>query len=194
MRPSKLFYVAMFSCLASTMAMGAANEVDLGIRDYAPDAATGETAEAPAVALAATQPQDVWWGNRSIAYGNYIRFEPVVMAARPVAPAAGPPVFNKIFFDLNKTVLRPEGQSEADRVVRAMQGDAALHVVVEGHTAPPESDSLGQRRADAVKSYLVSQGIAPSRIATQNQGDSQPWVADQQRHLNRRVVVLATGP
>ena len=154
-------------------------------------AATGIAEAAPAEsAPAPAEPVDVWWGNRSISYGNYLRFERIDVAAAPAAPAPLPANFNNIIFDKGKAMLRPESRSELDKLVRYLNADPVATVVLEGHSAEGEPDSWGLRRADSVKSYLKEQGIAESRVTTRNVGDSDPWVGGAQGSLNRRVVII----
>lgn len=162
------------------------------------EAAAGEaeataTAAAEAPAAVPAEPVDVWWGNRSISYGNYIRFERIGVAAAPAAPAPLPANFNNIIFDKGKALLRPESRSELDRLVRYLQSDPSATVVLEGHTAEGEPESWGQRRADTVKAYLKEQGIAEGRVTTRNAGDKDPWVGGAQGSLNRRVVIILSA-
>jgi OOP family OmpA-OmpF porin len=77
----------------------------------------------------------------------------------------------------------------------------ALEVVIAtGHTDSVGTDAYNQklsvRRADAVKKYLVSKGIADNRIQIEGKGESQP-VADNKtddgRAKNRRVQIEVIG-
>lgn len=70
-------------------------------------------------------------------------------------------------------------------------------VMIEGHTDSVGADganmSLSQRRADAVKSYLVREGIASSRLNAMGKGEGSPIssnVTDTGRQQNRRVEVI----
>lgn len=121
----------------------------------------------------------------------------------PLAPPPPPPApapARKIslsadaYFDFNKATLKPGGEAEIDRVVSSMKENTRLHVLIEGHTDSIGSDAynmrLSERRADAVRRYMVSEGIDDSRIETKGYGESQP-VADntskEGRAKNRRV-------
>jgi hypothetical protein len=74
-------------------------------------------------------------------------------------------------------------------------------VIIEGHTDSVGSDdsnfSLSQRRADAVKSYLVREGIASSRIDASGKGENDPIASNDSntgRQQNRRVEVIIANP
>ena len=102
-------------------------------------------------------------------------------------------------FDLGKAVLKPEGKAEVDKVVSDMKKYAKDTLVITGHTddsGSPESNmALGQRRADAVKKYMVEQGIAEGRITAKSVGETQPPAANDNeanRKLNRCAVFDVT--
>lgn len=101
-----------------------------------------------------------------------------------------------VLFDFNRATLRPEAQRELTSVVREMQDNPQLAAEVIGHTDAVGTDTynlgLSRRRADAVRSYLVSQGIAANRIQTRGLGESQPVAPNdtaEGRARNRRVEV-----
>ncbi len=72
----------------------------------------------------------------------------------------------KVLFDFDKAVLRPEGQAAIDsQVVGSLSRIQKLEVVlVTGHTDRLGSEAynqkLSERRADAVRDYLVGKGVA----------------------------------
>ncbi len=100
-----------------------------------------------------------------------------------------------IQFDYNSASLRPEAKSYLDEVGRMLTMDrfAQESLVIEGHTDAKGSDAynlkLSQRRAQAVKEYLVSQfAIQPERLRTVGQGERMPLPnKDPYDPLNRRV-------
>jgi outer membrane protein OmpA-like peptidoglycan-associated protein len=101
---------------------------------------------------------------------------------------------NNIFFDFDKTTLRPESIPELDRVVQFMQDNPMVKVEIGGHTDSMGTDEynivLSQGRADAVVSYVVGKGIEPSRIIAMGYGENQPAdtnATDEGRQTNRRV-------
>lgn len=73
-------------------------------------------------------------------------------------------------------------------------------MVTVGHTDSVGSDrynqALSQRRAEAVKAYLVQKGIDPARLYTEGKGETMP-VADNRsaagRARNRRVTIEVVG-
>ena len=122
--------------------------------------------------------------------------------AAPAPVAAPKPSGEKItvaadaLFDFDKATLRPEGKAKLDELV-SKAGAIKLEVIlVVGHTDRIGSDSynqkLSERRAAAVKSYLVSKGIEANRVYTEGKGEKQP-VADNKtsegRAKNRRVEI-----
>ena len=129
-------------------------------------------------------------------------------APRPApAPAPAPaPVASKVtyaadaFFDFDKAVLKPEGKAKLDDLAGKVSGIALEVVIAVGHTdstgAASYNQKLSNRRAEAVKAYLVSKGIESNRIYTEGKGLTQP-VADnatrEGRSKNRRVEVEVVG-
>lgn len=102
-----------------------------------------------------------------------------------------------VLFDYNKTELLEESTAELDRAVDFLKAHSAIKISVEGHTDDQGSDEfndkLSKDRADAVKKYLVSQGITASRIKTKGNGKHHPAVegtTDEARAQNRRVEML----
>ena len=106
-------------------------------------------------------------------------------------------VREKIVVQIN--AIRPDNlaKAELDEIALKMRQNPQLRATLTGHTDSSGSEQVnertGQRRADAVKAYLVDeQNIDESRIATGSAGESQP-VADnatpQGQRDNRRVEV-----
>lgn len=96
---------------------------------------------------------------------------------------------NNIFFVRSQAELLPQSYQELDQLVAIMKRHATIKIELGGHT-----DNLGQaslnldlslRRVDAVKQYLVANGIEGSRLSTKGYGDTQP-VARNDRELDRR--------
>jgi OOP family OmpA-OmpF porin len=81
-------------------------------------------------------------------------------------------------FDFDKATLRPEGRAKLDEVA-AKSKEIKLEVILAvGHTDRIGSDAynqkLSERRAAAVKTYLVSKGIDANRVSYRRQGREEP--------------------
>lgn len=110
-----------------------------------------------------------------------------------------------VLFASNQSDLLPGAQSKLNDVADALtKQDSESKIVVEGHTdsqgAPAYNQDLSQRRAQAVRDYLVAHGIAADRVTAQGFGLTKP-IADnatpEGRANNRRVEIVvqpgATG-
>ena len=103
-------------------------------------------------------------------------------------------------FDFDQSTLKPQGKAALDQLLGQLTGMDLEVIVTVGHTDAVGSDTYNQklslRRAEAVKAYLVSQGVETSRVYTEGKGETQP-VADNTsaagRAKNRRVTVEVVG-
>ncbi len=130
---------------------------------------------------------------------------PVVAPPPPPAPAPAPApqvqkitLDSKVLFDFDKAVLKPEGKAAIDsQVVGKLAQMQTLEVVlVTGHTDRLGSDAynqkLSERRADAVRNYLVSKGVDKAKIETIGLGEKQPVVQCDQK--NRKELIACLQP
>ncbi|WP_210487928.1 OmpA family protein [Rufibacter aurantiacus] len=108
--------------------------------------------------------------------------------------ATGKIVTYGVKFDTNKAVIRPESMGTLNSIVKLMQEQPSLNFSVDGHTDTDGDDAsnlkLSQQRAEAVKTYLVNQGIADSRLKAKGQGESKPLdkgTTAEAKANNRRV-------
>ena len=101
------------------------------------------------------------------------------------------------YFDFNKAILKPAGKAKLnEEIIPAMKQHPNLRAEVDGYTDSIGSDAynlkLSERRANAVRDYMVSEGIDASRIMTKGFGKANP-VADNKtkegRAKNRRVEI-----
>ncbi len=105
-------------------------------------------------------------------------------------------------FDFDKSTVKPDGRAHLDEIVHRLNlRGAELDVIVStGHTDSTGSDAynmkLSERRAQAVKDYLVSQGVDSNRIRTEGMGERQPVgdnVTSTGRAENRHVEIEVTS-
>lgn len=111
-------------------------------------------------------------------------------AAQPSQASATPkPAAQKVtlaadaLFDFDKAVLRPEGKGKLDDVTDKLKGLKLEVIIAVGHTDRIGSDKynqkLSEKRAEAVKAYLVGKGVEPNRIYTEGKGKKQPVTGDK---------------
>ena len=120
--------------------------------------------------------------------------------AAPVVAASKVTYAADAFFDFDKAVLKPEGKAKLDDVIAKVKGINLEVIVAVGHTDSVGKDAYNQKlsvkRAEAVKAYLVSNGIEANRVYTEGKGEAQP-VADNKtgagRAKNRRVEIEVVG-
>jgi len=129
--------------------------------------------------------------------------------APPPAPVAAPPpppppakgtklgTVGEAYFDFDKAHLKPGAEDVLRDAVRTLKDNPSVHAEIAGHTDSIGSDAynmkLSERRAEAVKRYLVEQGIDASRLDVRGYGESHP-IADnktkQGRAQNRRAEII----
>lgn len=110
-------------------------------------------------------------------------------APAPVAPAPAPvaapkPAAKKVtlsadaLFDFDKAVLRSEGKTKLDNLTEDIKGLNLEVIIATGHADRFGTDAynqkLSEKRAAAVKDYLVGKGIEPNRVFAEGKGETQP--------------------
>jgi len=103
---------------------------------------------------------------------------------------------NGVTFDTDSTAIKPAFRDTLDRVAQSMVQYPNSLIDVYGHTDSTGSDTynqtLSERRAQAVASYLSSRGVSSARIRSQGFGESQPVASnatEEGRSANRRVEI-----
>ena len=105
-----------------------------------------------------------------------------------------------VLFDTGQYTLKPGAREKLAKVAGIILSHPGLKITVEGHTDSVGGDdynmTLSENRANAVRTYLVGQGISPAGVTAQGFGKTRP-VADNGtaagRQLNRRVEMVVSG-
>lgn len=118
--------------------------------------------------------------------------EPVV--AEPVAPepVAVEPAAERIFFDFDSCRLTSASKQALEDNARWLQDQEEVRIIIEGHADERGSDtynlSLGEKRAQAAREYLVTLGVDADRIniisygeerAVQGAASEEVWAKDR---------------
>lgn len=103
-------------------------------------------------------------------------------------------ILKNVFFDTKRTELKPESITELDNVVRLMNENPKIKILITGYTdnvgKPSDNLALSKGRAVAVVNYLLGKGVNNARLSFRGLGETNP-VADNKtkegRALNRRT-------
>ena len=106
-------------------------------------------------------------------------------------------VFENIFFDFDKSVLKEASISSLKRLGNFLDTHPEVAIRIVGHTDnvgnPAYNDRLSKQRAEGVKEFLISLGIDSARLESEGMGDKAPLVPnvnEENRALNRRIEVI----
>lgn len=106
-----------------------------------------------------------------------------------------------VLFATGRSEVKVGSASNLNKLVAFLNKYPERKVQIEGHTdnVGSEDSNLGlsQRRADAVRSYLMQQGIGADRLVAAGKGEGQPIAdnaSDSGRQQNRRVVAIIENP
>lgn len=141
-----------------------------------------------------------------------------MQAAPPADPSAQPPVDDRpvsappegdrgeteiiadmliIYFDYDKSNIRPDQLDRIEHDLNYLKDHPELVVIIEGHCDERGTNeynlSLGERRAQTVRDYLLKNGIPESRMSIASRGEEQPAAEGHDESAwsqNRRVVFL----
>lgn len=129
--------------------------------------------------------------------------------AQKAAPLGAPPgsgvdfyvnVGDRVFFDFNKSEIGAKAAGTLEKQAAWLQKYPNKTIVVEGHADERGTReynlALGERRANAVREYLISLGVSAARIETISYGKERPAVLGSNESAwaqNRRGVTLLRG-
>jgi OOP family OmpA-OmpF porin len=111
------------------------------------------------------------------------------------------------YFEFDKATIKPSASAKLNKLAADLRRVPSVSsIVLVGHTDSKGTDAynlrLGQRRADAVASYLAAKGVSSSLMTTRSMGKSEPVAPNTLpngkdnpagRALNRRVVITVTA-
>ncbi len=106
-----------------------------------------------------------------------------------------------VLFTSGRADLKSGATGNLNKLISLLNGYPTRTVVIEGYTdsvgTSEYNDGLSQRRADAVKTYLVEQGVGSIRLTSLGKGESEPVAGNESaegRQQNRRVEVIISNP
>jgi peptidoglycan-associated lipoprotein len=104
---------------------------------------------------------------------------------------------DRVFFGYDSSELDSEGRATLEKQAAWLQQYANMNITIEGHADERGTReynlALGERRANAVKNYLISLGVAPARVNTISYGKERPAVlgtGEESWSRNRRGVTV----
>lgn len=105
-----------------------------------------------------------------------------------------------VLFDFGKYDLRPEAREKLAKLSGIVLGHPGLNLAVEGYTDNVGTDqvnqTLSEKRAEGVRTYLVQQGLPDSSVTSQGFGKASPVASNDSsegRQKNRRVEIVVSG-
>ena len=109
-------------------------------------------------------------------------------------------VLKNVFFDTDKSNLKPESQIELNKLQTLLQHNSQMRIEIGGHTDNVGSEEhnliLSEKRAKAVFDYLISKGIREDRMRHAGYGYSKPIApndTEEGRAMNRRTEFTIIG-
>ena len=105
-----------------------------------------------------------------------------------------------VLFDFDKANLKPTAEGKLNHLLTVVNSKLNSQIAIEGHTDLRGSDAynqtLSQRRAESVRSWLVAHGIAAGRLSATGAGKSRPvrtGTTEADHQANRRVEIRIRG-
>ncbi|QJP33679.1 OmpA family protein [Nonlabens sp. Ci31] len=110
---------------------------------------------------------------------------------------------NKIYFDNDKAAITASASKELDRIVKMMNKNESMEILAETYTDTKGSDAynktLSQKRADAVRGYLLAKGVDANRVKALGRGEENPVIdceskdcSDEEYEQSRRTEFTIT--
>lgn len=101
-----------------------------------------------------------------------------------------------VYYDTGKATLKPESYKSLNELAELLKAKPSMKIEIAGHTDSDGEDEtnlkLSQDRANSVVKYLISKGIASSRLTAKGYGETQPVASnttEEGKQKNRRTEV-----
>ncbi len=108
---------------------------------------------------------------------------------------------NDISFDTGSAAIKPQLRAVLDPFANSLRDDPMARLVIVGHTDNTGSDAVNNplsiERANSVRDYLTSRGVAGGRVETAGRGEREPVASNSTeagRAMNRRVEIFLREP
>ncbi|MFQ5846055.1 MAG: peptidoglycan-associated lipoprotein Pal [Candidatus Methylomirabilales bacterium] len=109
--------------------------------------------------------------------------KPGPMVEAPAQPGVKPSAeaqLKDVFFDFDKAILRDDAKRTLNNNIEWLKANPEVRIVVEGHCDERGTNEynlgLGDRRAKAVRNFLVAGGVDAKRMSTISYGEERPFV------------------
>ena len=195
------YFVAVVSAV---VALGCAKQpktTDPQVTNPAVSTATPTEATGARTVGGATAGGSIGAGSSARGGGSEEKIEPINpanVATRPeVKQFTATPRLRDIHFDFDEYVIRPEDSKILDADVDWIQSNPSYLILIEGHCDERGTNeynlALGEHRARATMSYLMSHGVQAERITTLSYGEERPACVERTDAcwaLNRRAHFL----
>jgi outer membrane protein OmpA-like peptidoglycan-associated protein len=105
-----------------------------------------------------------------------------------------------VSFDSGKANLRPQARETLAKLSGIVLNYPSLRLTIEGHSdntgSPAANQTLSEQRANAVRDYLINQGLDSGSLSAQGLGIKNPIASNdtiEGRQMNRRVEIIVSG-
>ncbi len=138
------------------------------------------------------------FSNSNFNYSDVTDFAPITMdIALDPALKGHSVVLKNIFFDTDKYDLKERSITELQKIIRFLNENQHIKIEISGHTdntgSPEYNQQLSEKRAQAVYSYLIENGIDSKKLSWKGYGQSRPKSTNDTeagRQLNRRIEFI----
>jgi type IX secretion system PorP/SprF family membrane protein len=102
--------------------------------------------------------------------------------------------FNNVYFETNKWEIRPGSTAELNNLISILKENPSLKIEVAGHADPRGTDSynlwLSNKRSNAVRDYLIRNGVSPSQLEVKGYGEKEPTGTslDKDRRVEFKIL------